>query len=310
MPNIYESHVTQFHSNILAVMQQTQSLVKNKLAASATRSGVSAVIDTWERVGNILLQPIGRHAQTVQLNPTHSRRGAVMSTVGGGILLSPNVDLVRMMTNPQSEYTQLLAAAAVQAIDKYILDAAIGNATVISTADGTGQMTYSSQAMLSAYKVGTGTAMDLARIISANVLLSKASVPSGAANRAMFYSPGQLTDIMAITQASSSDFTKMKIHDSGTIDGQNWEGFDWVEIPDVVDQTTSVLVRMLQLASTTRYCIAMYKGGVGFSSAQDPTSRVSERGDLNYEIQVYISLTMGAVRLWEGSVVQVSALEN
>lgn len=303
--------VHQFNPMLLQTMQQKEYLVKSKLGSRSIRGGVSAVIDTWERVGNVLLQPVGRHVQTVQLNPNHTRRGATMQTVGGGILLSPNVDVVRMLIQPQSDYRELLAAAAVQSIDKTILDGAIGDATTITTSGTTGQMTYGSQAMLTAHTIGTNTAISLTRIISAGVLLSKASVPTGAKNRLMFYSPGQEQDILAITQASSSDFTKNRIHDVGSIDGVDWEGFHWVQIPDVVDETTAVLVRMLQLpAADTRYCVAMYNNGVGFSSAQDPKTDISTRNDLNNEIQVYISLTMGVVRLWEGAVVRVSALEN
>jgi hypothetical protein len=307
VPNAW---VHQFTPMLLQTMQQKTPLVVSKLGDRSKRSGVSAAIDNWERVGNVLLAPVGRHTQTVQLNPNHSRRAATMQTIGGGILLSPNVDAVRMLIQPQSDYREMLAAAAVQSIDKDILDGSIADATTVTVDPATGRLSYGSQAMLTAYQIGGATAMDLTRIIAANVLLSKASVPTGAANRVLFYSPGQITDIMAITQASSSDFTKMRIHDKGTIDGENWQGFEWVEIPDVIDETTAALVRMLQLASTTRSCIAMYKNGVGFSSAQDPTPRISTRDDLNYEIQVYVSLTHGVVRLWEGAVVKVDALEN
>lgn len=313
-----QAWVHQFTPMLLQTMQQKEYKVKNKLGSGSTRSGVNAAIDTWERLGNVLLAPIGRHTQTVQLNPIHSRRGATMQSIGGGILLSPNVDVVRALIQPQSDYREMLAAAAVQSIDKNILDAAIGSALTIATDSGNGQLTYSTQAMVSSYQIGTNTAISLARIIAANVLMSKASVPSGAQNRAMFYGPGQLTDILAITQASSSDFTKNRVHDRGTIDGLDWEGFDWIEIPDVVDQSTWVstatataTMNILQLpAADTRYCVAMYKKGVGFSSAQDPKPDISTRNDLNNEIQVYISLTQGSVRLWEGAVVRVAALEN
>jgi hypothetical protein len=234
-----------------------------------------------------------------------------MQTVGGAILLSPNVDVVRMLIQPQSDYRDLLGASAVQSIDKTILDSSIAAAQTITTSGTTGQLTYGTQAMLSAHTIGDNTALSLTRIVAANVLLSKASVPNGAKARVFFYSPGQETDIMAITQASSSDFTKNRLHDAGTMDGYDWQGFHWVQIPDVVDETTATLVNMLQLpASDTRYCIAMAREGVGFSSAQEPTVRIDTRPDLNNEIQVYLSLTMAAVRLWEGSVVRVSALEN
>ena len=306
--------VHHFSSMLLQTMQQKTYLVRSQLGPRSVRGGISAAIDTWERVGNVLLAPIGRHTDTVQLNPNHSRRGATMQSVGGGILLSPNVDVVRMLIQPQSDYRDLLAAAAVQSIDKTILDGAIGSATTITTSGTTGQMTYGSQAMLTAHTIGATTAMDLTRIIAASVLLSKASVPTGPQARVMFYGPGQETDILAITQASSSDFTQMRIHDAGTINGQNWEGFHWVQIPDVVDETKAVLVNMLpgplDPVTTSRYCIAMYRDGVGFSSAQDPKPDIATRADLNNEIQVYISLTMGVVRLWEGAVVRVEAKEN
>ncbi len=305
-----QAWVHQFTPMLLQTMQQKDPLVVNELGGRAKRSGVNAAIDTWERIGNVLLAPIGRHTQTVQLNPNHSRRGATMQSIGGGILLSPNVDVVRMLIQPQSDYRDMLAAAAVQSRDKAVLDGSIGAATTITVSGTTGQLSYGTQAMLTAHIIGTNTAMSLTRIISASVLLSKASVPTGAKARLMFYSPGQETDILAITQASSSDFTKNRIHDAGTIDGQDWEGFHWKQIPDVVDETTATLVNMLQLSSTTRSCIAMYREGVGFSSAQDPKVDIATRPDLNNEIQVYISLTQGVVRLWEGAVVRVDALEN
>jgi hypothetical protein len=298
----------------MQVMQQKTYLVRSQLGQRSTRSGVSAAIDTWERIGNVLLQPVGRHTQTVQLNPNHSRRGATMQTSGGGILLSPNVDVVRMLIQPQSDYRELLAAAGVQTIDKAILDGAIGPATTITTSSTTGQMTYGSQAMLTAHTIGSTAAIDLTTIIAANVLLSKASVPNGPKARVMFYGPGQETDIMAITQASSSDFTKNRLHDAGTMDGYDWQGDHWVQIPDVVDETTGVLVNMLSgpldPVTTSRYMVLMYRDGVGFSSAQDPKVAIDSRPDLNNEIQVFLSLTMGVVRLWEGAVVRIEAKEN
>ena len=184
--SVPQAWVHQFTPMLMQTMQQKTPLVKSQLGSRSMRSGVSAAIDTWERIGNVLLQPIGRHTQTVQLNPNHTRRGATMQTVGGGILLSPNVDIIRMLIQPQSDYRDMLAAAAVQSIDKAILDGAIGAATTLSVTAGTGQLTYGSQAMLTTHQIGTNTAMSLARIIATNVLMSKASVPTGPKARVMF----------------------------------------------------------------------------------------------------------------------------
>lgn len=315
-PNAY---VHQFTAMLLATMQQTQSLVYDKVGPRAKHMGVSAAIDTWERLGGVMLVPIGAHAATPILNPTHARRGATIQSIGGAVLISKNVDLVRALINPQSEYRDALAAAFVRSRDAAILAAAVGSAMVITTSSTTGQMTYGTQAMVSNRVIGTtNTAVSLTTIISASVLLSKASIPTGPANRVMFYGPGQEVDLLAITQASSSDFTVNRLHDRGTMDGLDWQGFSWSQIPDYVDQTgwtatatTTALQQILPMYDTnSRAMIAMYREGVGFSSAQDLTPRISERDDLTYDNQVFVSGSFGAVRLWEGAVVEIIAKEN
>ena len=314
------AYVHQFNQNILANMEQREAVVFDKIAPAVKHMGVSAAIDTWERMGGVMLVPIGAHATTPILNPNHTRRGCPVQSIGGACLVSKNVDLVRALINPQSEYVRELSAAAVRSRDAALLSAAVGDAMVITTAGTTGQMTYGTQAMLTSRIVGTtNTAINLTVIISAGVLLTKGYVPTGPQNRVMFYGAGQETDIMAITQASSSDFTSTpRIMDSGSMNGHAWQGFDWTLVQDYGDQTTWVddatavaLQTLLPMYdANSRSMIAMSKSAVGFSSGQEFTPRVSERDDLNYDNQVYISATFGAVRLWEGAVVQIIAKEN
>ncbi len=90
----------------------------------------------------------------------------------------------------------------------------------------------------------------------------------------------------------------------------DWEGFRWIEIADVVDPGLTVLQNMLKLVSTTRSCIAMHRGAVGLSIGQEIVTRINERADLNNSIQVRSVMKQIAVRVWEGGVVQVDALEN
>lgn len=313
------AYVHQFSQNILANMEQREAVVFDKIAANSKHMGVSGAIDTWERMGGVMLVPIGAHATTPILNPNHTRRGCPVQSIGGACLVSKNVDLVRALINPQSDYVRELSAAAVRSRDAALLSAAVGDAMVITTSAVTGQMTYGTQAMITGRIVGTtNTAVNLTVLISAGVLLSKGSVPTGPQNRVMFYGPGQETDIMAITQASSSDFTANRIIDKGTINGDTWLGFDWTQVVDYSDQTTwtddsnaIALQTVLPMYDTnSRAMIAMAKSAVGFSSGQEFTPRISERDDLNYDNQVYISATFGAVRLWEGAVVEIIAKEN
>ena len=305
-----QTWVYRFHDQLHLTYQQMGSLLEGMLDPAMVHRGVQAAIDTHERLGNVIANDvISPFGQTKVLNPPHTRRSTTLQSSDATVLLSDEHTL-RAMVNPQNGYMRTIVAALGRRADLHILGAAIGTATTAVVTTGSGVITFGTQAMLSAHQIGAATAMDLTRIINAAELLSKASVPSGAGERKFLYSPGQLRDILAITQASSSDFTRNQIHDRGTINGVQWEGFDWIEIADVVDPSLTVLQRMLALTSVTRSCIAMHRGAVGLSIGQDISTKISPRPDLNDSIQTRSVMKMSAVRVWEGGIVQVDALEN
>lgn len=307
-----QAWVYQFHDRLLLSYQQMKSLLENLIDPPMVHRNFQGAIDHHERLGavmaNDVISPFG---QTKILNPPHSRRAATLQSSDAAVLVSDEHTL-RSMVNPQNGYTQTIVGALGRRADKHVIDGATGSATTASVTAGSGVITYGTQALPSARKIGGATAFDLNRTLNAGELLSKSGAPSGAGQRIMLYGPGQLRDIMAITQASSSDFTRNQIHDRGTIDGVIWEGFLWIEIPDVMDvDGSTVLGRMLALASTTRSCVAFHKGAIGLSIGQlDGAPKINERADLNNSIQVRQVMKMAAVRVWEGGVVQVDALEN
>ena len=307
---VEQAWALKFHDQILLTYQQKGSLLENLIDPGMVHRDPKAGIDHFDRLGNVIandvITPFG---QTKILNPEHSRRAVTLLSSDAAVLVSDEHTL-RSMTDPQNQYTNTIVFALGRRADKHIIDALTGTATTASITSGSGVPTYGTQALPSSRKIGGASAMDLARILNAYELLSKAGVPNGAGERKMLYSPGQIRDIMAITQASSSDFTKNQIHDRGTIDGLQWEGFHWIEIADVVDPAVAVLQRMLALASTTRSCIAFHKSAVGLAIGKSIETKINERADLNNCIQVRSLLAMGAGRTWEGGVVQVDALEN
>jgi hypothetical protein len=307
-----QAWVYRFHDVLNLTYQQKGSLLEGLIEAGMVHRDVSAAIDHHERLGNVIANDvIAPFAQTQVLNPAHSRRAVTLQSSDATVLVSDEHTL-RSMVNPQNGYANTIVYAMGRRADKHILDALLGSASTAAVTSGTGVITYGAQALPSARKIGGATAFDLARTINANELLSKAGVPNGAGERIMLYSPGQLRDILAITQASSSDFTKNQIHDRGTINGISWEGFNWIEIADVVDPSVTVLQRMLALASTTRSCIAFHRGCAGLSIGRPAGApQINQRPDLQSNpIQVRQAMMMAAVRVWEGGVVQVDALEN
>jgi hypothetical protein len=299
-----------FHDQIRLTYQQMESLVKSRIDPKWIHNNVRAAKDYFDRMGNVVArEEINPFGQTVPLNPVRSRRATTPRSFNGTVYLSDEHTL-RSMTDGQNEYRDTIVASLVRAGDKVLLAAAIGSAeTATITAVGAA-ITAGTTVLPAGQKTGTGIATSLAGIIICNLKLSKGAVPSGAGKRLAFYSPGQLTDIMAITQASSSDFTKNQIHDKGTIDGLMWQGFTWVEIPDVINPDTTLLDTMIPMAGAARSMIFMARDAIGLTTLQDIETKISPRPDINDAIQVRSVMKLDAVRLFEGGVVQYDVLEN
>ena len=303
----------QFEAQLHATYEQERGKLESQIDERYIHRGVKAAIDHFERLGNVVAADSpARHSQTVVLNPNHSKRACFPITSHGAVLLS-NIDEVRTMVEPKNPYMTAIVTALKRRSDKHIISASVGSAS-IATMGSDGSPTYSTQALLTAYDIdGTGTsnAISLADIIKANVLLSKAGVPGGSQNRLALYSPGQLTNLLNITQASSSDFySKGRIHEAGTMDGQTFEGMTWIEIADAVNESVTSIQTMLPLTSTTRSMIFMAKDACGLTLNQGIQNSINQRPDLNDDWQVRGFMTMGSVRIWEGGVVKCDVLEN
>lgn len=304
--------VHKFHDTINAVYQQEGSQLEKLVAPGMVHRDVSAAIDYFERLGNVIANDVVvPYGPTKALNPESSRRAVTLQSSDATVLVSDEHTL-RSMTNPQSAYTQAIVFACGRRADKHLIDALGGNAATAAVTSGSGLITHGTQALVSSRKIGTGVAITLVNIVNATELLSKASVPNRAGERLALYSPGQLRDILGITQASSSDFTRNRIHDTGTIDGQMWEGFLWVEVADVVDPSLTVLGRMLPLSGTDRLCYFFHRGAVGLAIGRAiGNPQINQRPDLQSNpVQVRQPMMQGAVRVWEGGVVEVKVLEN
>lgn len=308
---IEQTWVHRFHDTLRLMYQQMGSLLQNTIDPGNVHRDVSAAIDHFDRLGNVIANDvIAPFGPTVILNPEHSRRAVTLQSSDAAVLVSDEHTL-RAMINPTNGYLRTIVAALGRRADKHIIDGALGSAQTAVITPGSGTIAHSGfVALPSGQKVGAGTAWDLTRTIAAYELMSKAGIPNNPSERIMVYSPGQTRNILAITQASSSDFTKNQIHDRGTINGLVWEGFTWLEMADVVAPDLTVLQRMIPLVSTTRSCFAYHRGAIGLSIGREITTKINERPEINNAIQNRSIMMMGAGRLWEGGVVQVDALEN
>ena len=109
-------------------------------------------------------------------------------------------------------------------------------------------------------------------------------------------SPRQISDLLNITEVTSSDFNTVKALANGEIN--SFLGFNFI------------VSNRLALSSTTRSCIAFAQDGIALGIGKDVNARIDERSDKSYATQVYYCTSIGATRMEEAKVVEVQCTES
>jgi hypothetical protein len=196
-------------------------------------------------------------------------------------------DKVRLLIDPTSSYAQAAAMAMGRAIDDVIITAALGTAY-------TGETGSTSTA--NANQIVHGSAgLTIAKLRTAKQTLDLSDVDPSIP-RHIIVSPRQISDLLNITEVTSSDFNTVKALANGEIN--TYLGFNFI------------VSNRLTLSSTTRSCIAFAQDGLALGIGKDVNARIDERADKSYATQVYYCMSIGATRMEEDKVVEVQCTES
>lgn len=269
--------VQQYKANVMLLSQQRGSRYRGTVM-SETVTGKSAF---FERVGSVsMVQATSRHDDTPQIDTPHSRRKVDLATYRWADLID-NADKVRMLIDPQSPYANLAAMAAGRQMDSTIIAAAIGNAY----AGETGATTVP---LPSAQKVAAASAgLTVAKLIAAKEILDEGDIDP-MVPRTIAVRPDGMTDLLSTTQVTSADYNTVKALVQGTLD--TFMGFKFV-MSNLVDSGKAIV--------WSRNAMALAIGS-------EPRVRISERDDKNYSTQVFVEMDIGATRVEDEGVVEIS----
>lgn len=283
-------NVAHVHAYTREIQRLAQQSVTKLRSAVRVKAGIVGKTYNFERLGASDLVPITRHSPTPLLNPEHSRRRLTLSDRGGAILLDKQ-DQVRMLIQPENDYAQNHAASINRFYDDLVIAALVGNSTSVAADDSTSNVALPAGQIIA----NGGTGLTFAKVNQALRILNAADVPY--MNRTAVISPAGLEDLLATTQATSSDFVNLKAIQEGKLQG-TWMSFDWI------------VSTRLPITGNIRSGIFFHKNAAGLGLAIDMFTAVSTREDLNYATQVYAAATAGAVRIEEALVVQVDFDES
>ena len=269
--------VEQYKSNVLMLAQQKGS----KLRATVRSEMVTGKNAYFERIGAVdMVDATSRHDDTPQIDTPHSRRRVSLTTSRFADLID-NADKVRTLIDPTSPYAMNAAWAAGRKMDAVIVAALAGNAYA-------GVAGATTVALPSAQKVAAASAgLTIAKLRSAREILLGADVDLDMGATCII-NPAGLTDLLSATEITSSDYNTVKALVQGQVD--TFLGFKFV---------VSTKVTALKA-----YCYA--KNAAVLAVGSEPVVRISERADKNYSTQVFVEMDIGATRVEDEGVVEIS----
>jgi hypothetical protein len=113
--------------------------------------------------------------------------------------------------------------------------------------------------------------------------------------RHIVVSPEQITNLLATTEVTSSDFNTVKALVQGEIN--SFLGFNFT------------VSNRLSKTGNDRTCIAFAQDGLTLAIGKDINARIDERADKSYATQVYYCQTIGATRMEEAKVLGIVCQE-
>jgi len=309
---ITEWFVKSFSNTVYHVSQQGDS----RLFGHARQETQNAKMKAFDRLAETTARlKQSRHEDTPFIQMDHSRRNVILKDYDWATLVD-DVDKIRMLNMPTSEYVMAAKKAFNRAKDEQFIIALDAAALAGENADSTVAHPNSQKIAATNGTIHTGLNVFTLRAIKKKFRANEALEDGEMIYMAI--TAEQLDDMLAETEITSSDYNSVKALVQGEVD--TFMGFKFIHT-----ELLNVSADGLSFSDTTgaqaapgagvtsgdgyRKCFAWTASGMISSTGQDITARISERDDKCYSVQPYVKMSVGAVRMEEVKVVAVYVKE-
>lgn len=304
---ITTAFVEEYSANVEHLAQQMNSRLASRVRVESQK-GKSRF---YEQVGaTTAIKVTTRHQDTPRIDTNHQRRATYLNNYVASDLVD-QLDEVELLIDAKSAYARNFAMAFERAKDLEIIAAATGTAYA-DTGGGNGQVSPvtlpSTQQIAVNFVQGGGTGansgLTLAKLIQTKSILARAEPPEGA--KFIFVHRQQQLDnlLLNVQQVSDIHYSAVKALVAGELN--YFLGMEFVR--------TQLLTTSVPGGGTSTDTVATAFGyvenGLLLAVGQDAKGRISERDDKNYSVQVWYGMSIGASRMQEPYVVQVSCDES
>lgn len=276
--------VQQYTTNVQLLLQQRGSKLRDCCTlGSYTGKAAKAV----EQIGAVTAQErLTRHADTPLISTPHDARWVFPRDFEWADMIDDQ-DKLRMLIDPTSPYAINGANALGRSLDDIIIAAALGTAqTGENGSTATPFDTTNQRINVNA------TGLTVAKLRQARRILAANEVDLASEMLYIAVTAQQIDNLLGTTEVTSSDFNSVKALVQGDID--TFMGFKFIQIE-----------RLGLDGSGDRRCFAWAKSGLHVGMWNDINTKISERADKSYAMQVYVKGTFGATRVEEKKVVEI-----
>jgi hypothetical protein len=269
----------------------------------------------FDRIGTVAATlRTGRHAATPQVDTPHSRRMVTLNDYEWADLIDDQ-DKIRMLIDPSSEYAMAAAWAFGRTKDDVIISAALGSAYG-GEAGATAVVLPDAQK----YAANTGAALSNLNVNTLRGVKALMDADEVEGKRYIACTSSQIQSLLGETQVTSADYNGVKALVQGEVN--SFMGFEFVRLERLnvttatsANQTTgggvngAVAGNIVALTGTNRACFAWAQQGLLLAKGEDFVTKMSERDDKGYAMQVYCRMSIGSTRMEEEQVVEIICKE-
>jgi hypothetical protein len=283
---------TEQYSSLVYILAQQKGSKLRSYVRNETVTGSKNAF--FERLGTASAQQITtRHGDTPLNEIPHSRRRLTPADYNTATLLD-TADRIKMLIDPKSPYANAQAMELGRTIDDIIITAALGDvstgvagATTVAFKDDSISINGDGTATTLGTLAVSGTEVDitLAKMLTMMQIFNDEDVDPDIP-KYWVVSPKDLSDMLDLTEVGSADYNTVKTLVQGKVD--TFMGFKWI---------WSTRLPLDAASEDCRRSFAWAEDGIILGSGESITSRITERDDKNYAVQVYSEMSCGAIRL-------------
>lgn len=302
---IDQAYVNSYHANIDLKYQQMISRLRDKVRVEFQ----SANMDFYDRIGPTdVVERTTRYEDTPNIEVAFDRRAVSFRDFVWATLIDTQ-DKLRMIADPASAYVMNAHAAMGRKADSLICQAA--NGTAYSGQTGQTAVAFPSSQVIPIDYVESGSTansnLTIGKLRKVVDMLKTAEAVEEDELINGVVAQSQLTALLRTTEVTNQDFNSVKALVEGKVD-------TFMGIKFTRTQKTQLDSGNGGHGSTTsgtsRHCVFFPVRGMLMALAQDIMTRVTERADKNYAVQVYVNGSFNATRMWEEQVVEVVCDES